>query len=81
MGDLHELPEPEGSLLCTVQLWRRPGGKVVSRLVTMEAGLIETTGDNVAERVMIVADWMHEGAQDMHAQSEQWLRELGGDQP
>lgn len=68
--------EPAGALLCTIQLWRRPDGSIQSVIVCMDGGMIETTGDCVGTRVAIVADWMHEGADDLDQQSEDWLKGL-----
>lgn len=67
-------------LLCTVQFYRRADGSIYSTLVAMDQKLIEETGDCVGTRVGIVADWMHEGAKDMDAQSEKWLNEFRSSQ-
>jgi hypothetical protein len=66
----------EGSMLCTVQLWRRADGSIQSVLSSMDGDLIETTGHDVPSRVAIVADWMLAGAADMDDQSRKWLEEL-----
>ena len=71
MGDLVSLhtEQPEGSLLCTVELFRNPNGVVGSRLVYMDAALIETTGEDVSSRMLSIARWLQQGALDMERQS------------
>jgi len=73
--------EPAGTILCVIQLWRRPDGSIQSVLSSMDGALIETTGDDVPSRVAIVADWIRQGADDMDAQSREWLQALQEPRP
>jgi hypothetical protein len=75
MGELVSLrqAEPQGSHLCTVEFYRQPDGSIRSRLVYMDGPLIETTGEDTASCMQIIAGWMAEGAADMERQSTAFL--------
>ncbi|WP_022684574.1 hypothetical protein [Sphingobium bisphenolivorans] len=70
-------PHRPGTLLCNVALIRRPDGTIATLLGEMPSRLIETTGEDVASRVEIIAGWMKEGAADMARQAEHWAEALG----
>lgn len=52
-----ETIEARGSRLATIDLWRMPDGRVEGRLLHMDPRLIETTGEDVPDRLRAVADW------------------------
>jgi len=76
---IHALPNREGSHLCTITLVRRPDGSIAAQLVEMPPELIETTGEDVASRVDIIAHWLLDGAADMERQAAEWALALGGE--
>lgn len=70
-------PQMQGSLLCRIELVRRPDGSIGTNLCDMAGALIDKTGDDVPSRVAIIADWLREGSDDMKAQAGQWAEWLG----
>lgn len=68
-AEVKPLPQSEGSYLCTLRLIRKANGEVHMNVEDMPPRLIETTGDEVADRVEKIADWAVEGAARM---VEQW---------
>lgn len=54
--------QPVGSRLATIELWRMPDGAVHGRIRHMEPRLIDTTGQDVPDRLRIVAGWTMEAA-------------------
>ncbi|WP_030539575.1 hypothetical protein [Sphingobium sp. DC-2] len=77
MSNVTEFPRLQGSVLCHIQLVRRPDGEVGAVLQDMAGNLIETTGGDVAERVSIIAGWLKQGAADMERQAAEWAKWLG----
>lgn len=69
------LNNDRGSLLCTISLSRRADGTIEARLEEMAPRLIETTGEEVADRVAIIARWLREGAEDMRRQAAMFGRQ------
>jgi hypothetical protein len=62
--------EPEPSFLCSVRLYRRPDGSIKAAVWEMDGDLVETTGDDVASRLGIIADWAAQGAADLALQAK-----------
>lgn len=56
---------PKGSWLCELQLWREVDGTIRMAVTDMDPRLIETTGEEVPDRLKIIADWAVEGAANM----------------
>lgn len=54
-----------GSYLCTLRLVRHANGEIHMNVEDMPPALIETTGEEVPDRVEIIADWAVEGAARM----------------
>lgn len=67
--------DPEPSFLCGVEFYRKPDGSIHAKLMEMDGDLIETTGDDVASRMEIIADWIRQGAQSMSEQAKAFLGE------
>jgi hypothetical protein len=63
---VESLPEV-GSYLCTLTLHRRANGEIHMNVTDMPPRLIETTGEEVPDRMEIIADWAVEGAARMVA--------------
>jgi hypothetical protein len=61
---IHEIP-PKGSRLATLELHRHADGSIHMSVIDMDPRLIETTGEEVPERLKIIADWAVEGAVNM----------------
>jgi hypothetical protein len=51
-----------GSHLADLTLWRDADGKIIMSVTNMRPELIETTGEEVGDRLKIIADWAVEGA-------------------
>lgn len=62
-----EIPQA-GSHLCDLRLWRDADGTIRLNVTNMNPRLIETTGEEVSDRLKIIADWVVEGAVNMAEQ-------------
>lgn len=61
---------PIGSHLCTIRLHRHADGTIGCVLQgDMDPRLIETTGDDVVDRMEIMARWIDAAAADFRAQA------------
>lgn len=69
MASIAELPESEGSRLATVELWRRPDGSLVFRLVDMPVTVIENYGWDARERMLLLAGWAKVAAVQLETQA------------
>lgn len=56
---------PKGSHLADLTLWREADGTIRLNVTRMDPLLIETTGEEVPDRLKIIADWVVEGAVNM----------------
>jgi hypothetical protein len=65
--------ETEPSFLCSIRLYRRPDGSIKAAVWEMDGDLVETTGDNVASRLSIIADWAAQGAADLSSQAQTFV--------
>lgn len=71
-GNVVQLPvdRAPGSLLVTMSLYRRTDGTVSCRVDSMPVPLIEQTGYDTYDRLMVLAQWALDAAKDLVAQAE-----------
>lgn len=62
--------EEQGSLLCSIQIYRRPDGLIRSQLAEMLPGHIEGSGDTIEQRFLVVADWCDAAAASFRRQAK-----------
>ncbi len=55
----------KGSHLADLRLFRDADGTIRLCVIDMDPRLIETTGEEVPDRLKIIADWVVEGAVNM----------------
>jgi hypothetical protein len=53
------------SHLCSIELYREADGRIRAEVSFMPPRLIETTGEEVPDRMQIIAGWLEQGAQHM----------------
>lgn len=72
--DIAQRRPVDGSWLATVELWRRPDGKLIVTCADMPKGLIESMAadahDPVPTRIRLLADWITEGAAAMRCEAD-----------
>jgi len=73
------MPERPPEILLTIAITRFSDGTIRAGFERMPKHVIETTGRDVAERVEIIAGWIHAAAEDMDRQADGWAKALYGD--
>jgi hypothetical protein len=72
--DIAQCRPADGSWLATVELWRRPDGKLIVTCADMPRALIESMAADAPEpgpaRLRLLADWITEGAAAMRCEAD-----------
>ena len=72
--DIAQRRPVDGSWLATVELWRRPDGKLIVTCADMPRALIESMAadahDPVPARIRLLANWIMEGAATMRCEAD-----------
>lgn len=70
MGKLIEFPKPQGVFAASVDLFLEPDGTVLARLRDMPGHLIDNMGGEAADKMLKLALWTQQGAENLAEQAD-----------
>lgn len=69
MAKILEFPKPQGQFAASIDLFLEPDGTVLARLRDMPAGLIDSMGGEPFDKLLKLALWTQQGAENLAEQA------------
>jgi len=69
MAKLLQFPTPKGYHVVSLDLFLEPDGSVLARVSDMSPAVIEKMGGEVADKMLKIATWTQQGAENLAEQA------------